>query len=360
MSKPIDVETRTFLRFWLVIAGLLIAALFITKAMTGLLLVGFSAFLAIAINPLTNKINKLWKKDRRGLAAGLSVGIVFLVLGMFVVLVGPLIISETSKFLSTAPEQIQAAGGWQAVNDFGKSVGIDDIEGQVVSTLQGFAQEVAHNFSNIVVTSVSVAANILTSVVLVVVLTILFLAQGPGLLKDLWRILDTRNDKAMKVTKRIFERIAGVISKYINGQAIVAVIDGIVVGLIVFVLSLIFGFSSGSVFPMMMIAAILYLIPLFGPVISCILITLLLFFSSPISALIFFVLYVAYEQVANNVIAPKIQGNALNLPSLIILVAVTIGIYMFGLVGAIISIPVAGCIKVLIEEYPSIRAAKNN
>ena len=41
----------------------------------------------------------------------------------------------------------------------------------------------------------------------------------------------------------------------------------------------------------------------------------------------------------------------MKLPALVILSAVTIGVYTFGLVGAIISIPIAGCIKILIEEY---------
>ena len=54
-------------------------------------------------------------------------------------------------------------------------------------------------------------------------------------------------------------------------------------------------------------------------------------------------------------IAPKIQGNALNLPSALILVSAITGMYMFGLVGAIISIPIAGIVKVLVEEIPTFR-----
>ena len=69
------------------------------------------------------------------------------------------------------------------------------------------------------------------------------------------------------------------------------------------------------------------------------------------------VVYIIYAQVENNFIAPKIQGSALNLPAVVILCAITIGMYMFGLLGAIIAIPIAGCIKVLVEEYPNIRAA---
>ena len=57
-----------------------------------------------------------------------------------------------------------------------------------------------------------------------------------------------------------------------------------------------------------------------------------------------------YQQIENNIIAPYIQSRALNLSSLLVLIAVTVGIYLFGILGGIISIPLAACIKILIEE----------
>ena len=97
---------------------------------------------------------------------------------------------------------------------------------------------------------------------------------------------------------------------------------------------------------------------MFGQFIGGTLVTLLLFFSNPFAALIFAVIYIIYAQIENNLIAPKIQGDALNLSPLIILCAITIGMYMFGLLGAIIAIPIAGCIRVLVEEYPNFRSAR--
>ena len=142
---------------------------------------------------------------------------------------------------------------------------------------------------------------------------------------------------------------------YVSKQVTVAILDGVVVGLAVLLLSLVFDFSSGLAAPMGLIAMVLYLIPMFGPIISCGLITILLAFSSPAAGLIFLVFYIVYAQIENNLIAPKLQGNALNLPSALILTAIVIGMYMFGLVGAIIAIPIAGGIKVVVEEWPSLR-----
>ena len=64
-------------------------------------------------------------------------------------------------------------------------------------------------------------------------------------------------------------------------------------------------------------------------------------------------------KIENNLISPKIQGNALKLQPVVILCAVVIGMYMFGLLGAIIAIPIAGCIRVLVEEYPNIKALRD-
>ena len=107
-----------------------------------------------------------------------------------------------------------------------------------------------------------------------------------------------------------------------------------------------------------LITMLFYLIPMFGQFIGGTLVTLILIFNSLPAGLIFAVVYIIYAQIENNVIAPKIQGNALNLPAVMILVAIVIGMYMFGLLGAIIAVPIAGCIRVLIDEYPNIKTAR--
>ena len=106
-----------------------------------------------------------------------------------------------------------------------------------------------------------------------------------------------------------------------------------------------------------MITMLFYLIPMFGQFIGGTLVTLILATTNPLAGVIFAVVYILYAQIENNLIAPKIQGNALNLPAVAILCAVVIGMYMFGLIGAIVAIPIAGCIRILVDEYPNIKAA---
>ena len=93
-------------------------------------------------------------------------------------------------------------------------------------------------------------------------------------------------------------------------------------------------------------------------IIVTIVITLFITFQNPFAGLVFLIVFAIYQQVENNIISPSIQGNTLQLPSLIILISITIGTYVFGLLGAIISIPIAGMIKVLIEEYPRLKTLR--
>lgn len=361
MSRTIEVDTKTFVRFWLVILGLGLLWVFLMSAGTALIIIGIAVFLAIAIHPLVRKIDGIdKKKSRPGLSAGLAVGGLVLLIGVVLATVGPMVVSETSRFLSQAPDQIQNSGAWDMVNSIGEKFGISDAKAQVVTLVKNTTHLILGNIPETLVASVNTVASVLTSAILVIVLTILFMTQGEKLWNNLLAKIYAKNDKALALSKELSSKVAGVISKYMTGQVVVAILDGVVVGVAVFVLSLLFGFSSGLAFPMAMIAMIFYLIPMFGPIITCVLVALLIFFSSPWAAFIFIVFYAVYAQVENNVISPRIQGNSLDLPPLVILIAVVIGMYTFGLIGAIISIPIAGCIKVFVDEYPKIKALREN
>ena len=197
-------------------------------------------------------------------------------------------------------------------------------------------------------------------IMLVLVLTLLILLEGPSMMDSLWNHLDDKKERSssVAVARRIVGKMADVVSIYISRQMIVAILDGCATMAIVFILSLVLGFSSSLAVPMGMITMIFYMIPMFGQFIGGTLVTLLLLSSNLFAGLIFAVIYILYAQVENNIIAPKIQGDALKLRPVVVLGAIVIGMYMFGLLGAIIAIPIAGCVRVLVEEYPNIRAAR--
>lgn len=357
MSKTIQVDTKTFVRFWLVILGFALLVAFLWKAKTGLIIVGISIFLAIAIRPLGEKINKLFKGKRGQLSSVLAfVGIVAAGI-VIVATIGPVVVDQTVNFVKQAPEMFDSTlGGWDGINHFGKTIGIEDLQGEISTSLQAFSSSFLNNFGNTVVNGVGAVASLIAEVVLILVLTLLFLLEGPVMLKRFWAILEGKKKDATVVeARRVFDRLTNVIATYVSRQVVVAILDGAATAIAVFILSLIFGFSAALAFPMGLVAMVFCLIPMFGQIIGCVLVSLVVLFNSPVAGLIFAAFYIIYAQVENNFIAPRLQGSALKLPAVVILSAITIGTYTLGLLGAIISIPIAGCVKVILEEYPRIK-----
>lgn len=369
MPKLIETDTRTFVKFWSVPLIILIVLLILYKALTGLIIIGISIFLALALKPLVRKVDNFFvkhfgdEKKHRTASAVLAYVIVVVVLGGIIAIVGPVVISETSKFIQNAPEMFENSfGGWDGINNFGRNFGIEDLHSEIVNALNGLSENLLGYFGSNVMASVSGAADVVMKIMLVLVLTLLFLLEGPALLDLTWKNLSSgeENKKPIEVTRRVFSKMANVVSTYVSRQLIVASLDGLASGLIVFCLSLFTGISSSLAIPMGMITMVFYMIPMFGQFIGGALVTLILAFNAPIAGVIFAVIYIIYAQIENNLISPKIQGNALRLPAVVILCAVVIGMYMFGLLGAIISIPIAGCIRVLVDEYPNIKLANRH
>lgn len=366
MSKVIETDTRTFVKFWSIPLIILIILFILDKALTGLIVIGISIFLALALKPLVNKVNNFFtkhfgtEKKHQTISAALAYIIVVVVIGGILAVIGPVVVNETSKFIQQAPEMFEKNfGGWDGINEFGETFGIDNLHGEIVNALDGLSKSILGDIGNNFVASVSSIADIGMKVVLVLVLTLLFLLEGPTIMDMFWKSISTgeRNTKPITVAQRVLSKMANVISTYVSKQMIVAVLDGCASALIVFVLSLCTNISSSLAIPMGMTTMIFYMIPMFGQFIGGTLVTLILAITNPLAGVIFAVVYILYAQIENNLIAPKIQGKALDLPAVMILCAVVIGMYMFGLLGAIIAIPIAGCIRVLIEEYPNIKTA---
>ena len=90
---------------------------------------------------------------------------------------------------------------------------------------------------------------------------------------------------------------------------------------------------------------------MFGATIAGVLVTILIAFNSIPAAIIFIIYFIVYQQLENNIISPRIQSKRIELSPLAVLCAVTVGLYVFGVLGGIISIPIAGCVKVLADNY---------
>ena len=178
------------------------------------------------------------------------------------------------------------------------------------------------------------------------------LIEGPDWLRHLWQSYEDK--EKMKKHRRIANRMYKSVSAYVNGQLLIALVSGVGGAITVVILSLFFAeVPSNLAIPVGVILSIIGLVPMFGATIAGIIAALIIGFNVPFAGIVFGIYFIIYQQIENNIISPMIQAKTNQLSALLVIVAITIGIYAFGILGALISIPAAACAKILFEEYIS-------
>lgn len=146
-------------------------------------------------------------------------------------------------------------------------------------------------------------------------------------------------------TARVLLDMETVVGGYMRGQAITS----LSIGVFAFVLLRVVGVSAAL--PLGILAAFADLIPLVGPVLAvapCVLFTLII---GPLQAVIVLVALVIYHQFESHLLLPRVYGQSLRLSPLAVIVALLIGEQLLGIIGALLALPMAAGIRVLIENY---------
>jgi predicted PurR-regulated permease PerM len=351
MKVRIEIDTKTFVRFWLVVIGFAFAIIALYSARTALTIIGIALFLALALNGPVSKLARRLPDRSRTLSTAIAFTVVVAVLGAVIFLVVPPIVQQTAKFIESAPTLVRTISEqWQGLGNLIDKYHIQPQVDQAVAAIQADAGKWATSFGRNFISGIGSAMSLFAATLLVLVLTFLMLIEGPRWLERVWGLY--KDTEKMETHKKIVRRIHSVVSGYVTGQLTVSGIGSVCAGATVFLLSLFFPeVPANLALPTIAIAFTLSLIPMFGATIAGIIVSLLLMFNSVPAGIIFAVYFMIYQQIENNFISPTIQAKRIELSPLAVLVAVTIGLYMFGIAGGIISIPVAGSLKVLIEEY---------
>lgn len=357
MKVKIEIDTRTFVRFWLVVIGFAFAILAIYSARTALIIIGVAFFLALALNAPVSYLAKYLPGRSRVGGTAIAYVLVVALLGAFVVLVVPPIVQQTAKFVETVPALVDTATTqWKGLGDviakYHLQPQVDSAVASIKNNATGWAASAGQN----VLSGLGSLLSLVVSGFLVLVLSFLMLVEGPMWLRRIWGVYN--DEERMERHRRLTARMYSVVTGYITGQLTVSAIGAALSGIVVFILSLFFNVPANLALPTVAIAFTLSLIPMFGATIAGVLISLLLLFNDAGAGVVFVVYFILYQQVENNFISPTIQSKKVELSALAVLASVTIGLYVFGLAGGIISIPIAGCIKVLLEDY-LVRAKEN-
>lgn len=351
MKVRIEIDTKTFVRFWLVVIGFGLAGLMIYASREALMIIGTALFLALALNYPVKKIAG-WlpgKSRLGGTALAFTSLIVFLI--AMVWFVAPPIVQQSAKFAATIPALVdQANEQWHGVGRFIDENGLREQVDTAAENVKQQAAGIATKVGTNILSSFGSLASFIASLFLVIVLAFLMLLEGPEWMRRIWGLY---NDQAkMKHHRRLADKVYNVVTGYINGQLTVSGIGSLVAGLFVFGMSFfVTEIDANLAMPTILLTFVLSLIPMFGATLAGGLVTLLLALNSITAAIVYLVFFIIYQQIENNFISPAIQAKKVELSALAVLVAVTVGLYVSGLVGVVVAIPVAGTIKVFLEDY---------
>jgi len=312
-------------------AAALVEAVIIARQVLVLILV--AAFLAVGLDPAVRWL------VRRGLRRSLAVfAIVVAALGFFggfVAAVAPPIAHQSTQLVKKAPDYVQRLDNNAAFHRL-------DQRYHIVDNLKKRADKGVDINSIGGVFGVGKAIlGIVASTLTVVILTIYFLANLPGIKRVFYRAVPrTRRARVGLLTDEILNRIGG----YVLGNLATSLVAGTA--------TFIWLIAWGVPYPvaLAMFIAITDLIPLVGATIGAIGVTAVALFHGLGVGIATFVFYMAYQQFENYVLQPRVMKRTVDVAPVITIVAALLGAAMLGILGALVAVPLAAGVQLIMTE----------
>lgn len=222
--------------------------------------------------------------------------------------------------------------------------------------LQSAVDFLKNGMGSMLTSTVSMASSIINSVVnlfISLIFSIYVLSQKEKLGNQGERILRAYlPQKLYKKTLYVLQLLNGNFSSFISGQCLEAVILGTMFVITLSIFRIPYAVLIG------VLIAFTALIPIVGAFIGCVVGAFLILVDSPMKALIFVIIFLVLQQVEGNLIYPHVVGNSVGLPSMWVLVAVTLGASLMGVMGMLLFIPLVSTAYTLLRENVNARNAK--
>lgn len=230
-----------------------------------------------------------------------------------------------------------------------------DVKGYLSKVTSQIAPYLSVSINSIIKLSTSVGSSIINSFIGIFIS--FYLLKDFEYFKKLYRDsmrLIIREEKLVSINETAFE-INDIMSKFIRGQLLVGLIVGLISSIGLSFIGIDFAFLIGFT------AGIANVIPYVGPLIGCIpAIIVGLLSPNPMMALWAVLLLLAIQQLDGAVISPKIVGDSMGLNPIFIIMAITIGGTIAGILGMLLSVPIAAIIKLLLTKAISKRQQAAN
>jgi predicted PurR-regulated permease PerM len=292
--------------------------------------------LAAAIMPFVNLLK------RRGLPASAATAVAFV--GLLAVLAGVTTVIVASIRSQWADLASQASSGLDELQSFLLN-GPIPVDGEQIEQARAAIVEFAASSQvrSGAITGLSVITEFLAGASLMVVILFFFLKDGAAIWNFFLRPYTGAREAKLR---RSGARTIQVLGDYVRGTAIVALVDTVAIGTALLVLGV------PLAIPLAIIVFIGAFVPIVGATVAGILAALVaLVANGPVVALIVVIVVIAVNQLEGNLLQPVVMGKSLQLHALVILLALTAGTILAGIIGAVLSVPLAAVIWAIVQVW---------
>jgi predicted PurR-regulated permease PerM len=311
-----------------------LAAWAVSSADQELELIFLAFFIAVGLEPIVAFLVR--RGIRRGLAVAMvSLGTIGIVVGFLSIAIPPLI-NEINDLIKLAPHYLET------LNKRSSFLGHLNTKYHIVNHLQkALSGGGVSTVTSGVVGAGKLVLGAITALVIVVALTIYFLADLPRVTSLCYRLVPfSRRARAGLLIDEMFARVGG----YVLGNIITSVIAA--VGTLIWLEI----FSVPYALLLAVFVGFMDLIPIVGSTVAGIIVALVSLTVSVPVAIATGAYYLVYRQAEDYLITPKIMRRTVDVSGLVTVIAVLVGGTLLGIVGALIAIPIAAAIKLILEQ----------
>jgi predicted PurR-regulated permease PerM len=333
-------SAKAIAKIVLIVVGVLFTLYLIYLLRQPLTWVFLSIFLAVALSRPVNFLNRHMKRSFAILTVYLGLLATIVLLGLLLI---PPLVTEINDLADNAPRYAQDVREYVNKNDTLRKLEEDY---DITTKLEEEASKLPERLGGAAGTLKDVGFGIVNRIfalVTILVLTAFLLGSGQRWVDSFVNLQPPqRRDRV----RRVLRDVANAVSGYVNGALLISFIDGAAAFIVLSILGVPFAA------PLAVVMGVMALIPLVGATIGAVIVGIVTAFNDfPRDTIIWTIYAIAYQQFENNVIQPQVQRRTVQLHPFVVLVSVLCGAALLGILGALIAIPIAASIKIVIDDW---------
>ncbi len=335
-----QISNRTIFRVLAMIVAFGAVVYMVIALRQPLVWLGISFFFALALEPPVNWLSKKLPKKSRGLAVFIVVAATLVAIIAVVSLVGPPIVKQFKELIINLPTYYRDfLENNNPLSNYLQTVNLPQTLSLNSEKITNFATSTSGGV-------VSFFSGIFTSIFAfftIIVFTFFMVLESPRWHEVIWRYQDP---KKREHRKHLYARMQKTVSGYIGGNLLTSIIAGVVTVIFLSILGNPYAVALGF------IVLILDLIPMFGALIAAVIsVSVVLVYGGVTPAIVTAIFFIVYQQFENNILQPYVFSKTVDISPLVAGVAAIFGATLAGLVGALVAIPIAASLQILVKDY---------